>query len=93
MSIVVKCDKCNKEIKDGDDRVILTAMKYIKLDNNEMPGEVPASAPPGTPTPSAMSAPAQTMLAGSNSVFRTEPAFSGQREMHVKCWEDWFGEN
>lgn len=98
MSIVVKCDRCNKELGEEDERVILTATKYTLFDPDNPPPTttVPAldaSQPPGQIAPPAVapaSQPFPTRLMGSSKDFVAQAAFDGQLEMHLACWEEWF---
>lgn len=105
MSIVVKCDRCGKEIVDDDERVIFTATKYTLYDPNNLPAVaappgttgvpgVDPSMPPGTivapPTPTPpLGQPFPLSLAGSTRQFVAQQAFDGQLEMHLACWEEW----
>lgn len=95
MSIVVKCDRCEKELADDDERVILTAMVYTLYDPDNPPEApaVDASQPPGRIVPSASTQQTVPMaLTGSTRQFIGKPAFNGQIEMHLSCWEEWFAE-
>lgn len=95
MSIVVICDRCGRKIEDEQDRVILQATRYTKFDQENADvvqiQPVAASAPPGTMTPPA--GPGNPMpvgaVPGNPTQFTTAPAFDGQMEMHVRCWDDW----
>lgn len=94
MSLVVVCDKCGRKIEDDQNRVILVATRYTLADEQAQaaaaPPVVPASAPPGTPTPPASGVVSVPMnVTGSSQQFMTEPAFGGQLEMHEDCWEQW----
>lgn len=95
MSIVVKCDKCGKQIADDENRVILQATRYTVLDQESATQTQPvvASAPPGTMTPPAAgnSLPVAA-VPGSSTLFTTVPAFDGQLEMHEKCWDEWINQ-
>jgi hypothetical protein len=93
MSLVVVCDKCGRKIEDEQNRVILVATRYTLADQQDQAAAapvVPASAPPGTPTPPASGVVSVPMnVTGSSQQFLTEPAFGGQLEMHEECWEQW----
>lgn len=91
MSIVVKCDKCEKEIASDETRVILTATRYELYDPAQaQQPTVTASAPPGTVVPGASTPTAVPQrLPGSDREFVAMPAFEGQLEMHDNCWKEW----